>query len=113
MIVQKRYLQKWLLLLAFSLSSAGGWAQTDKVYTFETVKTLYAGLNRKHSVAHTPSPSYVKGVNQPIHSLNGDWLFACNVENIPGNMSKPNFKWEPISVPSEWYMESYLIEPGK
>ena len=47
MIVQKRYLQKWLLLLAFSLSSAGGWAQTDKVYTFETVKTLYAGLNRK------------------------------------------------------------------
>ena len=86
MIVQKRYLQKWLLLLAFSLSSAGGWAQTDKVYTFETVKTLYAGLNRKHSVAHTPSPSYVKGVNQPIHSLNGDWLFACNVENIPGNV---------------------------
>ena len=34
MIVQKRYLQKWLLLLAFSLSSAGGWAQTDKFYTF-------------------------------------------------------------------------------
>lgn len=75
MIVQKRYLQKWLLLLAFSLSSAGGWAQTDKVYTFETVKTLYAGLNRKHSVAHTIT--LLRKRSKPTHTLIERRLVIC------------------------------------
>lgn len=87
--------------------------QKDSTYTFQTVEALYPELNNKNKVTHTPVPSFVKGIERATLSLNGDWAFACNVENIPVNVSKPNFQWNFINVPSEWYMESYQIEPGK
>ena len=74
------------LLLIISISVLCSFAQAhqhDSIFTFKTI------------------------------SLNGDWLFTKNVENIPDGISKPDFKWETISVPSEWYMESFQVEPGK
>ena len=49
--------------------------QEDSVYTLKTVETLYSDLNNKNKVTHTPVPTFVKGINQPTISLNGDWSF--------------------------------------
>lgn len=87
--------------------------QKDSIYTFQTVEALYSTLNKENRVIHTPTPVYVKGVSQPTISLNGDWLFTKNVDDIPDGTRKPDFQWQPTIVPSEWYMESFQVEPGK
>ena len=104
------------LLLIIGISVLYSFTQAhpnDSIFTFKTVETLYPILNKESKIIHTPTPIYVKGTSQPTISLNGDWLFTKNVEDIPNGISKPDFEWEPISVPSEWYMESFQVESGK
>lgn len=105
---------KLLLIIGISVLCSFAQAhQHDSIFIFKTVETLYPVLNKESKIIHTPTPIYVKGTSQPTISLNGDWLFTKNVENIPDGINKPDFKWETISVPSEWYMESFQVEPGK
>lgn len=102
-----------LILLFILLGIHTNAQQYDSVYTFETVKALYPALNNKSKVTHTPTPIFVKGIRQPAISLNGNWAFTRNVDDISNGVKNPDLTWQPICVPSEWYMESYQIEPGK
>lgn len=102
-----------LILLFILLGIHTNAQQYDSVYTFETVKALYPALNNKSKVTHTPTPIFVKGVSQPTISLNGNWTFTRNVDDISNGVKNPDLTWQPICVPSEWNMESYQIEPGK
>lgn len=102
-------------IIAFSfilLSICINAQQYDSTYTFETVKNLYTILNSKNEIKHTPIPTFVKDVNQPTMSLNGDWLFSNNINDLNGEKQSA-LDWQTIPVPSEWYMESFQVEPGK
>jgi len=48
-------------------------------------------------------PTSVKGVKQPVQSLNGDWQFRFT----------PAGKWETVHVPGELAMQGYAIEHDK
>lgn len=100
------------LSLLCSFTQAYSNDTTDTTFTFETVEAIYPVLDKENKITHTPVPLYVQGTDQPMFSLNGDWLFAESIEK-PAAGYKPDYNWKPISVPSEWYMESYRVEPGK
>lgn len=87
--------------------------QNDSVFTFKTVENLYPVLNEKIKTIHTPTPAFVKGTTQPTLSLNGSWLFTNKINNPFEGIRKTDTEWYSIDVPSEWYMESFQVEPGK
>lgn len=87
--------------------------QNDSIFTFNTAEALYPVLNEKVKSIHTPVPAFVKGVTQPTLSLNGNWLFTNEIDSPLDGIKKPESKWHTIDVPSEWYMESFQVEPGK
>lgn len=85
----------------------------DSIFTYKTVKNLYPVLNREIKVTHTPIPMFVEGITQPTISLNGNWLFTNEIDDILDGIKKNDSKWQPISVPSEWYMEGFQVEAEK
>lgn len=87
--------------------------QNDSIFTFRTVKTLYPVLSEKTKSIHTPIPTFVEGVKQTSISLNGSWLFTNKIDSPFDGKKKTNTQWHTINVPSEWYMESFQVEPGK
>lgn len=88
-------------------------AQQDKLYTFETVAELYQSLNKQIKVNHTPTPSQLDNVKHTNLSLNGKWFFCPDIEEPLKGIKKNHSPWSLIDVPSEWYMESFQVEPGK
>ena len=106
-----RYL--FLILTLFAATASGKAIPQDSLLTFEGVKALYLVLNEEVKVQHTPVPAIVEGVQQPTLSLHGDWLFAEKVKEPRDGLKSQGTVWHTLSVPSEWYMESYQVEPGK
>lgn len=102
-----------LCLLFLAITTSGKNSPKDSLLTFEGVKALYPVLNEEVKVQHTPVPAIVEGVQQPTLSLHGDWLFAEEVKEPLDGLKSHDTAWHTLSVPSEWYMESFQVEPGK
>lgn len=71
---------------------------------------IIKGYNKK--ITHIPKPIYVNKIEQPIKSLDGNWLF--NPQPPTGFEYDPptenNDGWQKLRVPSEWYMHSFEVE---
>lgn len=102
-----------LLLLFMCIAQLLSAQAKDSVYTFQSIAGLYKQLDAKIKVNHTPVPIYSKGVETPIFSLNGDWMFTTDTEDTFNGLKNDSFDWHVLSVPSEWYMESFTVEKNK
>lgn len=105
---------KLLLIAGISISSLFAQAYPkDSIFTFETIEAVYPVLNEKIKSIHTPIPAFVKGSAQTALSLNGSWLFTNRIDTPLIGAEKTVSEWSPTQIPSEWYMESFQVEPGK
>lgn len=100
------------ILLFLVVSVCANAYHKDSLFTSEQAKDVYVDLKRDISVRHTPVPVWVKDVKQPVVSLCGEWLFASLGKEQRDGIQHPGKEWSPTSVPSEWYMESFKVEPG-
>lgn len=87
--------------------------KADTVYTFATAAEQYSSLNKNITITHTPVPVSVAGVKSVTYPLNGEWWFTPTPEE-QAELNKFNRKkWHTITIPSEWYMESFEVEKDK
>ncbi len=61
----------------------------------------------------TPRPLLTTDMPAPMMSLNGIWLFHSEfLTAMQDSCPDQESMWSPISVPSEWVMQSYSVKPG-
>ncbi len=93
-----------------SLIPTLAWANGHEL-TFESAEREYEAINRSVPVQHTPLPTLVQGVQNPIMSLNGSWLFNPTppegFELLDDAARQEG--WEKVQIPAEWYMPGYRV----
>ena len=57
-----------------------------------------------------PRPVFVAGVEEPVRSLGGTWLFTTEPPDDLSFVGEPGAGWRPVTVPGEPWMQGFRIE---
>lgn len=113
---KKTLLNKRVLLILLLLSGT-----YYPVYSQETnqkkhiptnINSTLENLTQKIIIRHTPKASFIPEIKTTSFSLNGIWLFNPSPEKDfeKNKVTENSHGWKKMDVPSEWYMQSYIVE---